>query len=184
MSGIFYFHQMDKKDFFVLGKIIRTHGIKGGLVIFLDVDIPEKYLKLKSVFMEEGSELKEFSMEVISLKNNLAMIQIAGVDDINKAETFLKREVFLPLKFLAKPAENKFYIHEAFGFKVVDKTKGEIGIFEKVVELSGQNIAQVKFNEKEILFPLIPVFVISIDMENKAMQVDLPEGLVEMYLEK
>jgi 16S rRNA processing protein RimM len=43
---------------------------------------------------------------------------------MTKAEEFLKCEVYLPLSFLPKPAENRFYLHEVINFKVIDTIKG------------------------------------------------------------
>lgn len=171
-----------KEDCFYLGKVIRTHGIKGDVMIYLDVDDPERYKKMKSFYVEKDDELSAFNANLISIRDNVAKVHIKGVDDMTKAEEFLKCEVYLPLSKLPKLEENKFYFHEIINFKVVDKTKGEIGVFEKVVDFPQQAIAQIKNGKKEILVPMIPEFIERIDREEKILFLNLPEGLVDLYM--
>jgi|SRR6185436_9578550 len=173
---------MKKEECFYLGKIIRTHGVKGDVMVYLDVDNPQQYKKLKSIFIEREEIITPFNISTVSIRDNIARIHITGVDDMTKAEEFLKCEVYLPLSKLPKLDKNKFYLHEIINFKVIDRTKGEIGIFEKIIDLPHQTVAQIKNGNKEILVPMIPEFIESVNREEKILYLDLPEGLVDLYL--
>jgi 16S rRNA processing protein RimM len=48
---------MTKEDCFELGKITKTHGVKGEVILWLDVDFPEDYEEMDSVFLEVRGEL-------------------------------------------------------------------------------------------------------------------------------
>lgn len=165
-----------------MGKIVRTHGVKGDVMIYLDVDDPQRYKKMKSIFIETDEELNSFAISQVIIRDNVAKVHIKGVDDMTKAEGFVKCEVWLPLSKLPKLAENKFYFHEILNFKVIDKTKGEIGIFEKIIDMPQQTIAQIKHGDKEILVPMIPEFIERVDRDEKILYLDLPDGLVDLYL--
>lgn len=173
---------MKKEDCFYLGKIIRTHGVKGDLMIYLDVDDPMRYKKMKSVFLEVDEQLIAFNVKQVSIRDAIAKVHLEGLDDMTKAEEFLKCDAYMPLSKLPKPGKNNFYFHEIINFKVIDKTEGEIGIFEKVLEMPQQTIGQIKKGNKEILVPMIPEFIQSIDRNEKILYMDLPEGLVNLYL--
>jgi 16S rRNA processing protein RimM len=173
---------MKKEECFHLGKIIRTHGVKGDVMIYLDVDDPGQYKKMKSILIETDEELTSFGISQVSIRDNIARVHIKGVDDMTKAGEFLKCEVWLPLSKLPKLEENKFYIHEIINFKVIDRSKGEIGIFEKVVDLPQQTIAQIKNGDKEILVPMIPEFIEGVNKKEKILFLNLPDGLVDLYL--
>jgi ribosomal 30S subunit maturation factor RimM len=41
---------------------------------------------------------------------------------------------------------------------------------------------QVFFKEKEILIPINPHVILDVDREKKEIQIDAPEGLIELYL--
>ncbi|GAB3828343.1 hypothetical protein GCM10028895_41720 [Pontibacter rugosus] len=47
-------------DCFLLGYIVKTHGTKGQVVAFFDVDFPEDYEDLESVFLEQKGRLIPF----------------------------------------------------------------------------------------------------------------------------
>ncbi|MEP7169649.1 MAG: ribosome maturation factor RimM [Bacteroidota bacterium] len=174
--------QLKKEECFYLGKIVRTHGVKGDVMILVDSDDPQRYKKIKSILIETDEELISHNISDVSIRNDIAKVHIKGVDDMTKAEGFLKCEVYLPLSLLPEPGENKFYLHEIINFKVIDKTKGEIGIFEKVVDLPQQIIGQIKNGNKEILVPMIPEFIERVDREEKILFLNLPDGLVDLYL--
>jgi 16S rRNA processing protein RimM len=173
---------MQKEECFYLGKIVRTHGVKGDVMILLDADDPQRYKKIKSVYVETDGELTSFNIKQVSIQNDIAKVHIEGVDDMTKAEEFIRCEVYMPLTLLPKLDENKFYFHEIINFKVIDKTKGEIGIFEKVVDIPQQTIGQIKNGNKEILVPMIPQFIERVDRNEKILYLDLPEGLVDLYM--
>ena len=54
---------MRKEDCYYLGKITKTHGFKGNLILHLDTDEPELYENLESVFIERDGMLVPFFFE-------------------------------------------------------------------------------------------------------------------------
>ncbi|MBI2270895.1 MAG: 16S rRNA processing protein RimM [Bacteroidetes bacterium] len=176
---------MDKQDCFKLGHVSKLHGVKGEIVIALDVDDASRYKKLESVFIEINQQLVPFFIEGITIKNKHAIVKLDGINTIEQAGMINNTEVFLPLSFLPKLDDKKFYFHEIIGFAVNDKTHGNIGTVEAVLEFPGQNIIQVRDgNKNEILIPLRNEFIIKVDRGNKCLDVNTPEGLVDVYLKK
>ncbi|MFI5220581.1 MAG: ribosome maturation factor RimM [Bacteroidia bacterium] len=173
---------MKKEECYLAGKIIRAHGVKGDLQVFLDVDDPKRYKKMKSLLVEKDGGLISYDVTKVSILNNIAIVHLAEIDTMTRAEELLKCDVYLPLSFLPELDEKNFYFHEVINYKVVDKDKGEIGIFEKVYGLPHQNIAQIKQGDKEILIPVIKNFIERIDRKEKTLYLDLPEGLIDVYL--
>ena len=66
------------------------------------------------------------------------------------------------------------------GFLLVDKELGEIGVIEEVLELPQQEMAVVKKEGKEVMIPLNDTFVKGIDRTKKRIDVELPEGLLDL----
>jgi 16S rRNA processing protein RimM len=83
---------------------------------------------------------------------------------------------------LPKLTGNKFYFHEVIGFEVEDKRLGVVGKIESINDTTAQPLFEVLNGEIEILIPMIDHFLVKIDRENKKVIMDLPEGLIEMYL--
>jgi 16S rRNA processing protein RimM len=174
---------MHKKDCFYLGKIAKKFSFKGEVLIYLDTDEPEMYEDLESVFVEFNKNLIPFFIENSALhKNDFLRVRFEDVSDEAAADDLIGREVFLPLKMLPKLEGNKFYFHEVIGFEIEDKRLGVFGKIVAVNDSSAQPLFEVLNGEVEILIPMIDHFLVKIDRENKKVIMDLPVGLVEMYL--
>jgi len=174
---------MRKEDCFYLGKIAKKFSFKGEVLIYLDTDEPELYENMESVFVEFNKNLVPFFIENSNLhKGDFLRVKFEDVDDEAEADAIMGCEIYLPLNMLPKLEGNKFYFHEVIGFEIEDL---RLGIFGKIVSIndtSAQPLFEVINGNVEILIPMIDQFLVKIDRENKKVIMDLPEGLVEMYL--
>ena len=174
---------MRKEDCFYLGKIAKKFSFKGEVLLYLDTDEPELYENMESVFVEFNKNLVPFFIESSSLhKNDFLRVQFEDVDTEEEADSIMNCEVYLPLSMLPKLTGNKFYFHEVIGFEIEDK---RLGIFGKIVSINdttAQPLFEVLNGNVELLIPMIDHFLVEIDRKNKKVIMDLPEGLVEMYL--
>lgn len=188
MAGLYectdYFRLVNKNDFFELGYISRLHGVKGAFIIQMDTDHPERYHKLKEVWVMNDDAAGCYQVEEISVRNNEAILKIKGVNTIEDASSFLRKSVYLPLEMLPKLTGKQFYFHEIKDFLIKDITYGEVGRIETVYNLPQHPVAGIIQNGKEILIPLVPDFIDAIERENKIIQTKLPEGMIEVYTHK
>ena len=174
---------MRKEECFYLGKIAKKFSFKGEVLLYLDTDEPELYENMESVFVEFNKILVPFFIKNSSLhKNDFLRVQFEDVDTEEEADSIMNCEVYLPLSMLPKLTGNQFYYHEIIGFEIEDL---RLGIFGKIVSIndsSAQPLFEVINGNIEILIPMIDPFLVKIDRDNKKVVMDLPEGLVEMYL--
>lgn len=173
---------MDLSNYFQLGKIIRSHGVKGDLVIFLDVDDPSAYKKLKSVFYKEADELKELQITSIRINAQLATVHCTGIEDRNTSNLYIKKEVLLPIDKLPKLKDDRFYFHEIIGFRLMDKNLGDLGPISNVYEMPQHPILAIIYKEREVLIPAVKDFIIEVDRNNQVIKMELPDGLIDVYL--
>ena len=174
---------MRKEDCFYLGKIAKKFSFKGEVLLYLDTDEPELYENMESVFVEFNKNLVPFFIENSSLhKNDFLRVQFEDVDSEEEADSILNCDVYLPLSMLPKLSGNKFYFHEVIGFEIEDKRLGVFGKIVSINDTTAQPLFEVLNGEVEMLIPMIDHFLVEIDRENKKVIMDLPEGLVEMYL--
>ena len=174
---------MRKEECFYLGKIAKKFSFKGEVLAYLDTDEPELYENMESVFVEFNNNLVPFFIENSSLhKNDFLRIRFEDVNNEEEADRLLGCAIYLPLKLLPKLSGNKFYFHEVIGFEIEDKRLGVFGIIQSVNDTSAQPLFEVLNGEVELLIPMIDAFLVKIDRANKKVIMDLPEGLIEMYL--
>ena len=174
---------MRKEDCFYLGKIAKKFSFKGEVLIYLDTDEPELYENMESVFVEFNKNLVPFFIENSSIhKNDFLRVQFEDVDNEEEADKLLGAAVYLPLSLLPKLEGNKFYFHEVIGFEIEDLRIGVFGKIQSINDSTAQPLFEVLNGDVEILVPMIDHFLVKIDRENKKVIMNLPEGLVEMYL--
>jgi len=174
---------MQKEDCFYLGKIVKKYSFKGELLVKLDTDNPSTYTKMESVFIDKNKSLIPFFIERSSLhKSTLLRVKFEDIDSEEDADKLLKSELYLPLEFLPQLTGNKFYYHEIVGFEAEDLSFGLVGIVKGVNDTTNQAILEIDRNGSEILIPLIDDFIKSVDREQKKIILEVPEGLIDIYL--
>ena len=178
-----YNHQMEKEDCFYLGRVAKTHGIKGEITIKIDADDPSSYTKMKYFLLEINKVLTPFFVESLALNGDKFFISIQDVNTIEAAQALVGKPVYLPVELLPKLSGKQFYYHEVKGYKVIDQEKGELGPINDILEYPTQAIIQIMVGKKEVLIPIIDEVIQKVDRLNKTLYVKAPEGLIDMYLQ-
>ena len=175
---------MRKEDCFELGTIIKPHGLKGAVTVFIDSDNPRNYKDLDFVFVEIHDTLVPHFIQKTEPKNNEQMIfHFEGFDHVDQATAIAKAKLFLPLEVLKKLTGKQFYYHEVIGWDVVDSTYGSIGQIVEFNDQGAQTLMVLNHEDVEILVPLLDDFLTAVDRKSATIKLDLPEGLVEMFTE-
>ena len=173
-----------EQEYFKAGFISRSHGIKGELKAKFEVTDISKYSNKASVFLAKNGETPAlFHVETFRvIAKDEAILQLKEIKGRNEADLMRSYDIFYPLEDLPKLAKDDFYYHDILGFSVIDAVLGPIGKIEEVIEMPGQDLIRILVNEKEILIPIVPHFILKLDKKNKEIQMNLPSGLVDIYL--
>lgn len=174
---------MRKQECFYLGKIVSKYSFKGEVLVKLDSDDPELYESMESVFVSLRDSLVPFFIEQSRLhKSSLLRIKFEDVDSEEEADRIMGSELYLPLEFLPPLEGNKFYFHEVIGFTVIDQNFGKVGIITSINDTTNQALFVIDHKGTEILIPINDEFLTKVDRETKTIEVNTPEGLIELYL--
>ena len=175
---------MNKDEFYSIGYIRRTIGIKGEMGILLDVDTPSRYNGIDALMLLKEGISTTVELEQAKVRGTELVIKIKGTNNPEDAKKFVSSTVMLPLAALPKLNEKQFYFHEIPGFKVVDAAHGEIGVVKEVMERSVQPVLIIKQGYEEILIPVTDHIIQKVDRDAKVLYVTAPEGLIDLYLKK
>lgn len=169
------------EGFYRVGFFSRTHGVRGNLVLQLDVDDPKRYGKTKTVHLLVNGLLVSYPIVSLKITAKTAIVTLQDITTVETAEPLVGLDVFLPLNELPKLPGNQLYFHEAIGMMVSDLNEGPLGIITNIVDFPEQPVAVVDFKGAELLFPFLTRFITKVDRTNKELTVDLPAGLVDIY---
>lgn len=173
---------MKTEDYFRIGTISKTRGLKGELQVYVDFDGLED-IKFTAIFFDVAGKLVPYFVSSIKYPMpNTAYLNLEEVDHIDKAAILVKKDLYLPNKLKPKKSEEEFTLMDLEGFIAIDETHGELGEITDVIEYPQQVIASVNYKNREVLFPLNATFIKGIDVEGGEVYLDLPEGLLDVYL--
>ena len=173
---------MTKEECFYLGRVAKTHGIKGEVTIRLDVDDPSAYRNMKFFLLEINKVLTPFFVEKVSCSGDKFYVTIQDIKTVEAAAALTGKEVYLPLEMLPKLSGKQFYYHEVKGFTLVDEEHGELGPINDVLEYPTQAILQVFKDKKEVLIPILDHVIQKVDRQARKLYIKAPDGLIDMYL--
>lgn len=173
---------MVKEEAFYIGYFTKTKGLKGEIQLYFEFDAYED-LELDVVFADLNGKMVPFFVSSFKLyPNNTGLFYFDDLDHIDKAQALVKKKVYLPLAKMPERDEDDFTYDDLKGFTVSDETQGELGEIIEVNEYPQHFVATVLYQNKEILFPLNEDMIVEIDEDEKTLLVDLPEGLLDLYL--
>ncbi|MEH0007186.1 MAG: ribosome maturation factor RimM [Flavobacteriales bacterium] len=171
------------KGHYYLGRISRTHGKWGSVLIALNTDQPELYYRSKTLFIERAGRPFPLSIEKIKpLHRNKIKVDFKGYQYVDTAaEELVGKAVFLPLSSLPALSGNQFYYHEVIGFNTL--TQGQsLGTIKRVKEIgTAQDLFVIDYGGSEILVPIVDEFIERVDREKREIHLKLPAGLLDLY---
>jgi 16S rRNA processing protein RimM len=175
---------MNKDQCFQIGRVAKVHGLRGEVNVVLDVDYPEDYEGLEHLFLEQKGRLVPFFLEHFVLQpGGKALVKFEDLNSLDQVESLVGLEIFLPLSELPQLEDDQYYFHELIGFEVIDENLGLIGPVEIIYDLETQDLLGVTHQGKEVLIPIQDGIILKVDKAAKKVYCQLPEGLLDIYLE-
>jgi 16S rRNA processing protein RimM len=165
-----------------VGKIVATHGL-GGSLVFTHVVGASTWLKKEHVLMVEmqkGSYIPYFIAQCKAVNNKEYQINIENIDNVEGAKKLVAKHVYVDESLLTAYAKQSPLLW--IGFNVTDKQNGALGPIEDVIQTGKQWLARLNYKNTEVLIPLIDQTIEQLDIKAKTLKVDLPDGLLEVYL--
>ena len=167
-------------DVVVIGRILRPHGIKGGIKVNLMTDWPERYRIGEPIYV--STEDRPGSWRVIKdmhLQNKRLILKFEGVDDCDSAEAL--RNHLLQVRADQRPQMNKdtYYVPDLIGCDVRTVEGKMVGTLKEILQNTPQDIYVIETDiGDDILIPAVKEFVKDINIGQGLITIDPIEGLI------
>ncbi|MFN8295816.1 MAG: ribosome maturation factor RimM [Chitinophagales bacterium] len=160
-----------------IGKVLKTHGYKGHLKVFIDEFYMNDFEEMSAIII---NKLPYFIISKDINSASQAILLLEEVDSKEKAYLLQGKDIFAKDDDLTEILDGEEYDHLA-GYEIIDKTTGKVGIIDEIVEMPFQFLAKVIKDKKEILIPLNDDFILAIDEKKKVVEMNLPDGFLEIF---
>lgn len=168
------------QDYFEIGQIVNTSGLKGFVKVNLFTDDMTKIENFEKVLIEKNKEITHYEIENVKYHKNQALIKFKGIDNIDMAESL--RNCFIRVLREDEPElpDDTYYVVDLIGLDVLLDTGEILGTLKEIfpVQSGNHDIYVVETGEKDILLPAIGDVIKDIDIQNKKMIVHLIDGLI------
>jgi len=167
------------EEYFEIGQIVNTSGLKGILKIKPFTDDIKKFSNLKTIYIKTKNGLTEFKIEQVRYVKNMVMLKLAGIDTVEEAEKYRNLYIKVLRDQEEELEEGSYYVVDILGCKVNTDANQELGKIVDVFQTGSNDVYVVKDEQgKQILLPAIKQVIKNVDIKNKIITVHLLEGLV------
>ncbi len=167
------------KEYFEIGQIVNTNGLKGVLKIKPFTDDITRFNELKTVYISINKKLKEFEIETVRYAKNMVFLKLKGIDTVEEAENYRNLYIQIHRENAAELEENSYYIADLIDCEVVTDEQVNLGKIVDVFPTGSNDVYVVKDDMgKQILLPAIKEVIKKVDIENKTIIVHLLKGLI------
>ena len=167
----------------VVGRIARTHGMRGQVFVNLETDFPEeRFQPGGELFVERGGQLARLTLTDVRFQRGRPVIAVAGIDSMDRARELAGIELRVPAERLVSLPAGTFYRHDLVGCRVETRAGELVGAVTDVEGTMGASRLVVAAAEGDILIPLASEICPVIDAVAKRIVIDPPEGLLELTI--
>ena len=168
------------EDLVAIARIVKPRGLKGELVAEVFTDFPERFdgLEVVTAVMPDGS-LRELKIERFWFQQGRVVLKFENYGDPESADLLRNAEICIPESDAVELDDGEFFDWELAGCKVETMGGETLGEVREVMRTGGTEILVIAGEEREYLIPFAESICVEVDIEEKLIRVDPPEGLLE-----
>lgn len=168
------------EDFFQVGIITATHGLKGEVKIFPTTDDPKRFKRLKEVLLDTGKERKKLEIEGVKFFKKFVILRFKGLDSINDVERYRRCSLLVDREHAVRLGRNEYFIADLEGLQVRDEDGTPIGVLKSVMETGANDVYEIELSDgRQLLLPAIQQCVLEVDVEAGFIRIHILKGLLD-----
>lgn len=170
------------EDVYKIGKLTRTHGLKGEINFQFTDDVWERVDADYLICEIDGILVPLFIEEYRFKSDSTALVKFEDLDSADAVQFLVNCEVFLEKKYQEELGEDEVSLNYFIGFTMLDGDSGtEIGTITDIDDNTENWLFIVKRPDgNEVMIPAHEEFISDIQQEEKRMVMDLPLGLLDL----
>ncbi|MFO8235452.1 MAG: ribosome maturation factor RimM [Bacteroidales bacterium] len=174
---------MELEDTRKTGRILKTHGREGELLVHTDFDLPDTFTKVESIFIMIDGQVVPFFIESAIIKSSkTAAVKLEDIDTLEEAyeltgnEWHLEKKTFTSL-FEASPKNADWLT----GYTVIDQEGNIIGEIVNIENIPSNTLLMVKTQDNDFhRIPFNEEKLFYVDENKKIIKINIPEGLLDL----
>lgn len=174
---------MGSNQFVEIGTIQRTHGVGGEFQVIWNDDFYLEEQNLESVFIEfDGIPVPFFIASIRPKGEDKALVKFDDIEDVDTADELVGLKMLIPADEITKSDE--LLMSDLVGYALCNAQNQHIGNIVDYQEYQSNSVFTVLHHSgKEVMIPATDELIVEFDTEKKIIIMEIPEGLIDLYLE-
>ena len=170
----------DEPRFIALGRLGRTHGVRGELRFFPYAPPCSTLQEGRVVFLQgDGEDVRSLTVEKVRRQASFLLVRFQEVTSLEQAQVLRNAVVSIEERWVPPAHDGEFYYYQVIGLDVLT-TAGEcVGQIAQAFFSGGHDVWVVRQDQKEHLIPVIEEIVRSIDILGGCVIIEPMEGLLD-----
>ncbi|KGF15025.1 16S rRNA processing protein RimM [Peptostreptococcus sp. MV1] len=170
----------DTLEYFKVGKIVTTRGLKGEIKIYPHTDKIDRFKDIDYFFVGKDRGKKYLVERAVTASNNSIVVKLEGYDTIESVQGLIGKFIFVDRDNSYELDEDELFIADMIGMDVETLEGDRIGKLVDVLQYAANDVYVVKSEDsKEYLIPATYEIVPDIDTKNRLMRVKPIPGLLD-----
>lgn len=168
------------EELVAIARIARSHGLRGEVSADVLTDFPDRFDGLEDVVaVLPGDSRRELRIERFRFQNERVLLKFFGIDRIEDTDILKNAEICVHENEAVELEEDEFFDWELSGCFVETVEGQAVGLVKELMRTGGTEVLVIEGAEKEYLIPFAESICIEVDVENKKIVIDPPDGLLE-----
>lgn len=158
-----------------IGNVIKPHGLKGEVVVLMDAVAASRIQDISALYIEiHGTKVPYVIEGFSSLRPGQYKLKLSNINSLELAEQLRKQPCYCIQEEIPEEEDA-----DLAGYTLKDKGV-RIGEILSTVENTLQVLLEVQTDGGELFIPLTTDWIIQLDEESKVLNMDLPDGLLDI----
>lgn len=164
-------------DLVSIGKLLKPFGVRGHIKIDVKEAYEDDLERADVIFLRRPDGDIPYFVEKVSY-DTPPTILLEDVDGPESASLLNMSEILLKSSDVTHSDDRgEDTLKKLVGFEIRDFGK-PVGVIHSIFEYPQQTMAEIKVSGKFVLIPLVKEFIQEIDINNRFLMMELPEGLI------
>ena len=169
---------MTNNKYIECGKIINTHGCKGGVKLESWCNTPEELADMERIFLVSNGKYTEYKIKKSSLFKQFVLFDLDGINDMDSA-LMLKNKTVYASRDDFELEDGEYFIADIIGLDAIDANSGKIyGKVKDMINRGASDLYVIETASGEAMIPAVDEFIDRVELD-KGLYIRPIEGMFD-----
>ena len=132
------------QEYFEVGQIVNTFGIKGFLKVKPFTDEITRFEELKNVYIVNKNKMQKVEIEDVNYQKGMVLLKLKGIDNLTEAEKYKGLYLKIDRKNAKKLEEGTYFIADLLGLEVYTDEGLLLGKVDDIFNTGANDVYVIK----------------------------------------